>query len=75
MTDIDSILEFWLEPKPTTAAECEVAWDQWFFKSSSELDRTISERFGALLERAKRGELEQWKESSRGYLALIILID
>lgn len=75
MSDIDAILDFWLEPKPTTPAESEAAWDKWFFKSSPELDKTITERFGALLEQAKRGELDAWKASPRGRLALIILID
>lgn len=75
MSDIDSILEFWLEPKPTTKAENDAAWKKWFFTTDPELDRTISERFGALVERARRRELEAWKASPRGTLALIILID
>lgn len=75
MSDIDAILEFWLEPKPTTPSENEAAWQRWFFKTSPELDRDITERFGALLERARRGELDDWKASPRGRLALIVLID
>jgi uncharacterized protein (DUF924 family) len=75
MSDIDTILAFWLEPKPTTVAESEAAWDKWFFKSSPELDRIITERFGALLEQARRGELDGWKATPRGALALILLVD
>jgi uncharacterized protein (DUF924 family) len=75
MADIDAILEFWLEPKPATQAECEAAWQKWFFQASPELDRVISERFGHLLERARRHELDDWKSTARGTLALIILID
>jgi uncharacterized protein (DUF924 family) len=75
VSDIDSVLEFWLEPKPTTPAENEAAWQKWFFKTSPELDRTISERFGALLERARRRKLDAWMASPRGRLALIVLID
>jgi uncharacterized protein (DUF924 family) len=75
MSDIDAILAFWLEPKPTTVAESEAAWDKWFFKSSPELDRSITERFGALLEQARRGELDGWKATPRGTLALILLVD
>lgn len=75
MSDIDAILEFWLDPRPITPAENDAAWQKWFFKSSPELDRTITERFGELLERARRHELDAWKESARGRLALIILID
>lgn len=75
MTDIDAILAFWLDPKPTTAAESDAAWNKWFFQSSPELDRTIDERFGALLRRAVKGDLDGWKATARGTLALIILID
>jgi uncharacterized protein (DUF924 family) len=75
VNDIDTILEFWLEPKPTTAAESDAAWDKWFFKSSPELDRTITERFGPLLEQALWRDLDAWKATARGTLALIILID
>jgi len=75
MNDIDEILEFWLEPKPTTMTENAAAWQKWFFSSSPELDRVITERFGAMLERAKRPELDGWKASPRGWLALIILMD
>jgi uncharacterized protein (DUF924 family) len=58
MNDIDAIPEFWLEPKPTTLAESEVAWQKWFFQSSPELDRLISDHFGQLLERARKRELD-----------------
>jgi hypothetical protein len=30
ISDSDSILAFWLEPKPTTPAENDVAWRKWF---------------------------------------------
>lgn len=75
MSDIDAVLAFWLEPKPTTLAENETAWQKWFFSSSPELDQLISERFGSLVEQARKRELDAWKASPRGTLALIILID
>jgi uncharacterized protein (DUF924 family) len=75
VNDVDQILQFWLEPKPTTLAENAAAWQKWFFSSSPELDREITERFGRLLARAKRRELDGWKATPRGRLALIILID
>lgn len=74
-SDSDSILEFWLEPKPTTPAENDAAWQKWFFQTSPELDGTIRERFGALLEKGRKRELDGWKATARGWLALIILID
>src|SRR5687768_18546279 len=35
----------------------------------------LGQRFGALLERAGRGELDSWAETARGALALVILLD
>ncbi len=40
-----------------------------------EVDREITERFGAVLEQARRGELDHWAERPRGRLALIIVLD
>jgi uncharacterized protein (DUF924 family) len=74
MNDIDRILEFWLEPKPRTVEETAARWRYWFTSSDS-VDRDIRERFGALVEKARRGELEAWTATPRGTLALLILID
>ncbi|MEM7664634.1 MAG: DUF924 family protein [Pseudomonadota bacterium] len=60
-----AVLHFWfLELMP----------EQWF-SSSDELDQGIAERFGGLLEQAKRGELDHWAETPRGLLALVIVLD
>ena len=40
-----------------------------------EVDREITERFGDVLERARRGELDHWAATPRGRLALIIVLD
>jgi uncharacterized protein (DUF924 family) len=40
-----------------------------------EVDREITERFGEVLEQARRGELDHWAEAPRGRLALIIVLD
>ena len=40
-----------------------------------EVDREITERFGELLERARRGELDHWADTPRGRLALTIVLD
>jgi uncharacterized protein (DUF924 family) len=74
MDDIDRILEFWLEPKPVTAEDARARWNFWF-TSSEAVDRDVRERFGALVERARRGELDAWTSTPRGTLALIILVD
>ena len=40
-----------------------------------EVDREISERFGQVLEQARRGELDHWADTPRGRLALTVVLD
>jgi len=59
------VLDFWfkqLTPK------------QWFIKST-ELDNTIKKRFTDILTAAANGECWQWRESGKGRLAEIIVLD
>ncbi|MDC5851904.1 DUF924 domain-containing protein [Vibrio europaeus] len=59
------VLDFWfieLEPK------------DWFV-SSSELDKTITSRFGDLLKSAAQSELFTWRDSAKGRLAEVIVLD
>ncbi|MEX0337228.1 DUF924 family protein [Vibrio tubiashii] len=59
------VLDFWfneLEPK------------DWFV-SSSELDKTITFRFGDLLKSAAQSELFTWRDSAKGRLAEVIVLD
>lgn len=61
----EAVLAFWfqeLEPK------------QWWVADPA-LDAQIRERFGDTLARAARGELSDWRESARGRLAEIIVLD
>ena len=48
--------------------------DRWL-AGAPEVDREITERFGELLEQARRGELDHWAETARGRLALIVVLD
>ena len=59
------IVRFWFE---------EIEHSCWF-KKDSEFDRNLEKRFGALLQQAKRGELDHWCDSATGYLGLIVLLD
>lgn len=63
--DWEEILTFWFR---------ELTPPQWF-RDGRKLDDTIRERFGDLLEKAKRDELDAWTDSPSGRLALIILLD
>ena len=74
MDDIDRILAFWLEPKPVTEEDTAARWRFWF-TSSEAVDHDIRERFGPLVDKARRGELDAWTATPRGTLALVILID
>lgn len=59
------VLNFWfneLEPK------------DWFVSSES-VDQTITERFSALLQSAAQCELSHWRDSAKGRLAEIIVLD
>jgi uncharacterized protein (DUF924 family) len=46
----------------------------WFTKSD-ETDREIAERFGAVVEDAVAGRLDDWAATPRGALALLIVLD
>jgi uncharacterized protein (DUF924 family) len=48
---------------------------QWWFQGGPEVDTQITERFGQVLEQARRGELDHWVETPRGRLALIVVLD
>jgi uncharacterized protein (DUF924 family) len=69
------LLDWWFGADHGTASEVATARQQlWFGKRESQ-DREASERFGALVERALAGELQGWRESPQGWLALLILLD
>ena len=61
----DDILSFWFE---------EITPKQWW-TSSDDLDREIESRFGALHYAAGHCELYSWRESAKGRLAEIIVLD
>lgn len=61
----DVVLDFWFE---------ELSPQDWFV-ATPELDNKISNRFGELLLAAKKGELFYWRETIRGRLAEIIVLD
>ena len=65
MREAQAILSFWFS---------ELSPEQWF-QGGQAMDDRVRTRFGALLARAKRGELDDWGEMPAGHLALIILLD
>lgn len=61
----EAVLRFWFE---------ELTPEQWF-RSSADLDETMRTRFGAWLEPAREGALDDWATSPDGALALLVLLD
>jgi uncharacterized protein (DUF924 family) len=74
--DKQEILSYWFPPgiHEADAETYRLQWLRWF-AGGPEVDGEITERFGGVLERARRGELDSWAETPRGRLALIIVLD
>ena len=67
-----AVLAFWFgEPG---SSEAETYRELWFRKSEA-TDRAIAGQFGALIERALRGELAGWAREPQSALAQILLLD
>lgn len=65
MQGISEILDFWFAP------ETRARW----FDPTPEFDMTARRRFGELYAHAATGQLEDWKNTAEGCLALSILLD
>jgi uncharacterized protein (DUF924 family) len=70
----EPVLQFWFGSGSNALEIAKTQANLWWGKSPT-TDADIRERFGALRERAITGELESWEQTSRGRLALIILVD
>jgi len=71
-SDADAVLDFWFgAPGSSDFGSARKAW----FSKDAAFDATVRERFGALVERALRGELEAWTHAPRSALAQILLLD
>jgi len=71
-SEADAVLDFWFgTPGSSEYGSARKAW----FSKDSAFDAAVRERFGVLVERALRGELEAWGDESRSSLAQILLLD
>lgn len=71
---IDDILQFWfgqLDEAGLSPADKHRLW----FNASAENDRQCRSRFGDRVAQAIAGELEDWRASDAGLIALIVLLD
>ncbi|HEY9068596.1 MAG TPA: DUF924 family protein [Burkholderiaceae bacterium] len=71
-SEANAVLDFWFGPPGSS--EHGTFRDLWFTKSDA-TDREIARRFGALIERALRGELTGWETQPDSALAQILLLD
>jgi uncharacterized protein (DUF924 family) len=75
-TTPEEVLSYWFpegfdEADPQTRRRQAQRW----MAGDPEVDREITERFGETLEKARRGELDHWAQTTRGRLALIVVLD
>ena len=71
-SEADAVLDFWFgAPGSSEYGSARKAW----FSKDGAFDAAIRERFGALVERALRGELDAWGDEPRSSLAQILLLD
>lgn len=70
----EQILEFWFGACGADGSLDPSKQKMWF-GDGRKYDAEIRKTFGALHERASRGELDEWAATPRGRLALIVLLD
>ena len=79
MDEARGVRDFWFGKLPLSAEGFSRRMLFWFGDESSPLrrrrDEQIRVRFGALVERAARGELAGWADGPRRRLSLILLLD
>jgi len=73
-TVYEPVLQFWFGSGRNPVEIAKQQADLWWGKSPA-TDAAIHDRFGALRALAVQGELDAWEETSRGRLALILLVD
>ena len=70
--DINRLLTFWFGS--INPAEMATHREEWWVKNP-EFDKTIKEEFEPLYEQAAIGELDHWKSTPMGSVALVLLLD
>lgn len=73
MTTSEDVLDYWFgDADPIKASSAR--WDVWF-GGSPQVDQRIRERFRGAISQAALGDLDHWKDTARGRLAWVILLD
>jgi uncharacterized protein (DUF924 family) len=71
---VADLLSFWIGEPVDSAPQLLAKYRRWY-EGGPELDEAIRTRYGALVEAALGGELDFWRGSVSGRLALLILLD
>lgn len=71
---VNTVLEFWIGDADTDVEAAKRRGKLWY-QSTPESDEELRALFGDLLNEAETGQLEDWRESAEGTLALVILLD
>ncbi|QIB64450.1 DUF924 family protein [Kineobactrum salinum] len=74
MHDPDTVLQFWFGDSTDDATVAAQQASLWWSKNSR-IDAQIRERFESLVSAAAAGDLDSWRATAQGWLALIILLD
>jgi uncharacterized protein (DUF924 family) len=71
----EEVLSYWF-PVDFSNADTQTRQRQMqrWMAGGPEVDMEITERFGEVLEQARRGELNHWADTARGRLALIVVL-
>ena len=72
--EIDSLLDYWFGPLDERGLCLETRNPLWF-QRRQDTDDFCRENYETLLERARRGELDDWQDTDRGLVALVVLMD
>jgi len=70
----EHVLDFWFGPSGSAAEVATRRRALWFGKAAAD-DQTVTERFAGTLRAATAGQLDHWAATSRGRLALIVVLD
>ena len=73
-SDVETVLEFWFGSLDARGRADEEHSRRWYEKDAA-FDAQIKTRFGELHSAALRGERDAWLATSRGRLALVIVLD
>ncbi len=71
---IDEVLQSWFGDVSDEGAVSSETRKRWFVKDE-DFDRMLEARFGALVQEAEGGALDDWRATARGALALVLLCD